>query len=103
MEEQGEEEGWGEEWDDEDDFADDLDDIDTSWKLRKAAVKIIVSIVKSRPELLRRLYKTDVVLSMVNRMNEREEAVKRDIMVAFAGLIASVKRHNQLEGGDGEE
>lgn len=39
---------------------------------------------------------------MVNRMTEREEAVKRDILVAFAGLIASVKRHNQLENTDEE-
>lgn len=87
-----EQEGWGEEWDDQDDYGDELDDIDTSWKLRKSAIKIIVSIVKSRPELLRRLYKSDVVLAMVARMSEREEAVKRDILLAFAGLVASVKR-----------
>ena len=56
----GEEEGWGDDagWgsDFEDEQMANEDDDDTSWKVRRAAIKLIEALVSSRPDKLRAVY-----------------------------------------------
>jgi len=49
-------EGWGDEFEDDQDAG--ADDDDTSWKVRRAAVRVIEAIIVSRPEMLREIYQS---------------------------------------------
>eukprot|EP00357_Protocruzia_adherens_P030504 CAMPEP_0115033814 /NCGR_PEP_ID=MMETSP0216-20121206/40191_1 /TAXON_ID=223996 /ORGANISM="Protocruzia adherens, Strain Boccale" /LENGTH=1233 /DNA_ID=CAMNT_0002412403 /DNA_START=112 /DNA_END=3813 /DNA_ORIENTATION=- len=64
------------------------DDDDTSWKVRKGAVKLIDAIIKSRSELLREIY-SQISEKLVERFKEREENVKLEIFSAYSSLIRS--------------
>eukprot|EP00743_Colponemidia_sp_Colp-15_P002918 GILK01003157.1.p1 GENE.GILK01003157.1~~GILK01003157.1.p1 ORF type:complete len:1261 (+),score=324.06 GILK01003157.1:67-3783(+) len=81
-----EEEDWGDEYSDGGDTY--SDDDDSSWKVRRAAVRLISSLIKSRPELLSQFYSrvTDV---LTDRFKEREENVKLDIFSVFVDLLRS--------------
>jgi cullin-associated NEDD8-dissociated protein 1 len=74
--------GGGEE---EDDYAG-SDDDDGSWKVRKSAVKVMMAIILSRPDLLSSLYDqcADLLLS---RFKDREETVRLDIIAAYTSLL----------------
>jgi cullin-associated NEDD8-dissociated protein 1 len=48
---------------------------DMSWKVRKAAAKIIGSILKNRPEMLEELYETAIPALISRLKSEREEHV----------------------------
>lgn len=80
MEGEDEEGGWGSEF--EDDEAVREDDDDTSWKVRRSAIKTIDSIIQSRPELLRTMYQRHAK-SLVNRFKERDDNVKCNVLEAF--------------------
>jgi cullin-associated NEDD8-dissociated protein 1 len=54
MQEDDAEGGWGSEF--EDDHAANDDDDDTSWKVRRAAIKVMEAIIYSRPEQMRSFY-----------------------------------------------
>lgn len=64
------------------------EDDDTSWKVRRAAVKLIEAIINSRPDLLRVVYKTYARL-LAERFKERDENVKCNILEAFRSLLKS--------------
>lgn len=79
-----------EEWDDsEDESFEQGEDDDSSWKVRRAAVRVIDAIIKSRPEMLSPFY-TILVDKLCSRFVEREENVKLDIFGTFSSLLRSI-------------
>lgn len=76
-----EEEGW-------EDYSDTEAIDDSSWKVRRASIRVIDAIIKSRPEVLAQLY-DEFVDVFCTRFLEREENVKLDIFSTFSALIRS--------------
>lgn len=64
------------------------DDDDSSWKVRKAAVKVLAVIITARPELQNQLYES-CGDDLLGRFKEREENVRLDIINCYALLIKS--------------
>jgi len=85
MKDEDEEDGWGGS-----DFSDDNgapdDDDDTSWKVRRSAINIVDAIVKTRNDKVK-----DIVQrysdKMIDRVKERIDDVKVDILNTFQGII----------------
>ena len=85
-----------EQWGDNDVGGD--DDDDTTWKIRKAAVKVISAVIDSRPEMLKMLYEK-CASPLIARFKEREESVRVDIIGCFEKLLVATgayleKRYN---------
>jgi hypothetical protein len=78
--------GWGSEFEDED--VGNEDDDDTSWKVRRAAIKTIEAIIISRPEMLNTLYQR-YAKPLVNRFKERDDNVKCNVLETFQTLLKS--------------
>lgn len=76
-----EEEDYGEE-----DGGGGSDDDDTSWKVRKAAVKVIAAVVQARPDLLGETYAV-CGPQLVRRFKEREENVRLDVIACFTAIV----------------
>jgi cullin-associated NEDD8-dissociated protein 1 len=75
------------------------EDDDSSWKVRRAAVKLIDSIVISRPDQLRTVYQKYARL-LADRFKERDENVKINIFETFRTLIKSSilsEQHQSIE------
>ena len=88
-EEEGGMEVDGDEDDDAEGVGDDRDysdDDDVSWKVRRAAVKTLTSLIVTRPDLLGEFYQR-VAPALVARFREREENVRLDILTAFTSLL----------------
>lgn len=64
--------------DDEEDAGDYSDDDDVSWKVRRAAAKVLSSLILSRPDRLHSLLPM-LTPTLISRFKEREENVKMDI------------------------
>ncbi|KAK9803499.1 hypothetical protein WJX73_009717 [Symbiochloris irregularis] len=68
------------------------DDEDASWKVRRAAAKLVAGVIVSQPELLPTIY-PQASQALVARFREREENVKADIFSAFVDLVHMVGSH----------
>jgi len=62
------------------------DDDDTSWKVRKAAVKVIHAVVQARPDLLTKTWSA-CGMQLVRRFKEREENVRLDVLGCFTSMV----------------
>ena len=72
---------------DDDDYSNfgDEDD-DTSWKVRRAAAKVLNSIIVSRPDALKGLY-VKIQELLQKRFQERVESVRLDVLEAYKSLL----------------
>ena len=68
------------------------DDDDTSWKVRRAAIKVVRAFVVSRPELLVNFFEQCSTALLV-RFKEREDSVKLDIINCYEDLLLHLLLH----------
>jgi len=73
------------------------DDDDYSWKVRRAAAKVLSALILSRPDRLGVLVPM-LAPTLIARFREREENVKMDIFATFNDLLQQVKRVGDAEG-----
>jgi hypothetical protein len=62
------------------------DDDDVSWKVRRAAAKLLWAVIVSYPSVLPDIYR-DVAPVLIFRFNEREESVRVEILSTFRELV----------------
>uniref|UniRef100_K3X436 TATA-binding protein interacting (TIP20) domain-containing protein n=1 Tax=Globisporangium ultimum (strain ATCC 200006 / CBS 805.95 / DAOM BR144) TaxID=431595 RepID=K3X436_GLOUD len=79
-----------EEYSDEDD-GDYSDDDDTSWKVRRAGLRVLTAIITTRSELLEHLYEA-YSQQIISRFKEREENVRIDVFSVFTELLRATNR-----------
>lgn len=84
------EEGWGDEWGEEMDYG--QDDDDTSWKIWRGAIKVLLAIIHSRPEKLRDLYE-NLSSKLVLRFKERDEKIQALVLHTFGAMLKSTFIH----------
>ncbi|RPD59457.1 TIP120-domain-containing protein [Lentinus tigrinus ALCF2SS1-6] len=82
-----EDEEMADEEDEDEDLGDEYsDDEDTSYKTRRAATKLLASVIATRPELLTTLYKS-VSPVLISRFGDREETVRVEVWSTYAILL----------------
>ena len=85
-------------FDQQDDFGAGSDNDDTSWKVRKAAIKVISAIISTaRPELLHELYDS-CGDDLISRFKEREENVRLDVIACFTLLVQATSVNSSSSG-----
>ena len=79
--------GWGEDEIDEwgNDDGNDYDD-DSSWKVRRGAIRCTLAIVHSRPEMLKEFYQ-NLSVKLVERFKERDNKILVLILNTFGSLL----------------
>ncbi|OAV91609.1 hypothetical protein PTTG_04239 [Puccinia triticina 1-1 BBBD Race 1] len=84
--------------DDEDaEFGDEYsDDDDMSWKIRRAATKLLSTLIATRFELLQELYQS-VSPVLISRFEDREESVKLEVWSTFTILLKQTKTFSGSE------
>lgn len=87
MQDEEEAEDWGSDFADEEQEAMNDDD-DSSWKVRRSAIKIIEAIIKTRPEFIKTIVQ-NYQLRLVGRFKERIDDVKIDLLDTFRALLAA--------------
>lgn len=78
----------GVDWDDGSEYDDSeelVDDDDTSWKVRKSAVKVLLALITTRPDKKKDFY--DITGKLVDRFKERDTKIKIDILRCFQALL----------------
>ena len=83
-----EDDDWGSDFEGSDAFSDAAGD-DSSWKVRRASIHVIESIIKTKPESFAERYE-QLVDILLERFKEREENVKLDIFKTFSALFKSL-------------
>lgn len=81
--------GDGDAMDDGEEFDEDLvdsDDDDNSWKVRRAALKVLAAMVKGLPDKLADIYST-FASPLISRFSEREESVRLDVFSTFGEMV----------------
>lgn len=76
----------GEGWDDDEFDDDEVQDDDSSWKVRRGSLNLIISVITTRPEMLRKLY-SSLSSRLVERFKERENKIKALVFNAFSILL----------------
>lgn len=71
------------------------DDDDTSWKVRRGAVKVLQMPIQTRLELLSTFYKT-IAPVLISRFGEREETVRLEVWNTYTCLL----RQTYVWGGN---
>ncbi|KAI6094438.1 armadillo-type protein [Pisolithus croceorrhizus] len=85
---------------DEDDEDEDLDaeysdDEDASYKIRRAATKLLGAVIVTRPELLAPLYK-EVSPVLISRFGDREETVRLEVWATYIVLLNQTSMYGGL-------
>jgi len=78
----------------------DSDDDDNSWKVRRAALKVLAAMVKGLPDKLQEIY-SKFATPLIVRFQEREESVKLDVFTTFAEMAQTAVIKNQSSMGPG--
>jgi hypothetical protein len=76
------------------------DDDDTSWKVRRASLRVLTAIITTRPELLEQLY-VHCAQPLISRFKEREENVRIDVFGVFAELLRATRKTLPSSNGSG--
>ncbi|KAF8627285.1 hypothetical protein AX17_006330 [Amanita inopinata Kibby_2008] len=72
--------------DEDDDLDEYSDDEDTSYRIRRAATKLIAALIGTRPELLTSIYR-DVSPVLISRFGDREETVRTEVWATYMLLL----------------
>jgi cullin-associated NEDD8-dissociated protein 1 len=72
------------------------DDEDESWKIRRAAAKLLNAVIGVRNNLLVEFYQS-VVPVLLARFDEREESVRLEVLAAFETLLKQTAVSRQAE------
>ncbi|KAF4039894.1 TATA-binding protein interacting (TIP20) [Phytophthora infestans] len=76
------------------------DDDDTSWKVRRATLRVLTAIITTRTELLEQLY-IHCAQPLISRFKEREENVRIDVFGVFAELLRATRKTLSSSNGTG--
>ncbi|RLN98459.1 hypothetical protein BBJ28_00019453 [Nothophytophthora sp. Chile5] len=76
------------------------DDDDTSWKVRRASLRVLAAVITTRSELLEQLY-IHCAQPLISRFKEREENVRIDVFTVFAELLRATRKTFPNSSGSG--
>jgi cullin-associated NEDD8-dissociated protein 1 len=73
------------------------DDDDTSWKVRKAAVRVILAIITARKEVLEEDMFAMLSRELILRFKEREESVRLEVFNCFIQLLYGASHRYSIQ------